>query len=749
VKERRSLRTRLVTRLALAVTGLALSVPAGRAQLLPQLERASLDSSGAEGEDGSRSPSLSFDGRFVAFSSSARNLVSDDRNGTTDIFVRDRLTGTTERVSLSSFGEESDGFSESPRISPDGRFVVFLSWASNLAPGDDNGLQDIYLHDRETGHTERVSIGVGGLDPNDNSYGHDLSADGRFIVFYSYASNLVPGDGNDASDVFLYDRSTGSTERLSVRFDGGELVGPSEVPSISDDGRYVAFWGPPGADPNSDAFGILLLDRVTSSIRIVSNRLDGTAAGDAGSPHLSGDGRWLTFTSTDMGLTDEPDVDGALDVFLFGLESGERILVTPTDDKRRRSIPEDISADGRIVAFLSDSRTLLPGAGFKRGDVYVFDRVSGEITRANRTATASANRCTNEGRVSGNGHWVAFKSSATNLDPDDTNGEEDVFVGLAGFTCLHDGDCRTSAFCAAEPFGPCDVPTRTCLFEHKPDGTPCDDENPCTTAQSCRSGRCRPDAVVECPAIDSCHTAGSCDPLNGARCSAPPLPEGATCSLPPDGVACSIGATCDEEASCVRRVGTEDPDGDLLCSRDDVCPEVADPLQRDLDADGAGDACDPRDAEIRIERALVRWSTPATAVDGSVRITGILTMPPGVPPLPVGEPIIVRFTDGVRTDQSIAFAVGECRSSRTGSFRCRRGGSSRASLAFHLLDNPPDERLYRLKLRAHGLDMPGPFQPPLTLEVLSSPPERGIGVDRVGSVLRCRSTARGLRCVEP
>lgn len=720
----------------------------GRAQLLPQLEIASVNSSGIQGDRGSRSPSLSYDGRFIAFSSGARNLVPDDENGTTDIFVRDRIAGTTERVSVDSFGQEADGFNEAPRISSTGRFVVFLSNASNLVPGDANGRRDVFVHDRETRTTERVSVGLGGLDPDDASFDPHISADGRWVVFSSFASNLVAGDASDGSDIFLVDRLSGSIERVSVAFDGGDLFGPSIWPSMSDDGRWVAFNGPPGADPNDpDTGGIYLFDRMTHATRVAVYRLDGLPPRDVGAPLLSGDGRWLTFSSSDVGLVAEPDIDAATDVFLFGLESGERILITPTDDKRRRSLPEDISADGRIVAFLSDSRTLLPGAGFKRGDVYTFDRISGEITRANRTATASANHCTNEGRVSGDGHWVAFKSSATNLDPDDSNGEEDVFVGLAGFTCLQDEDCQTNEFCEADAFGVCDVPTRTCTFEHKPDGTPCEDENPCTSAQSCRSGRCRPDAVVTCPAIDSCHGPGTCDPLEQVGfCTNPRLPEGTPCSLPPTGVACSLGAICNDEGICGHPLGSEDPDDDQICSWDDICPEVPDPRQADLDGDGAGDACDPLDATIRLERASLRWSSPIAAADGSLRIGGVLEMPIGVAPLPEGEPIAVRFTDGVRTDRSIEFAASECRS-EGGAVRCRRAAGPRARLVVKLADSPSNRRFYRVDLRARGLDLSGPFQPPIALEVLSSPPVRGAGIDRAGSILDCRSSARGLRCV--
>jgi Tol biopolymer transport system component len=138
-------------------------------------------------------PAISADGRFVAFPSDATNLVRGDTNGTTDIFVRDRLTGTTERVSVSSSGGQSDGFSEGPALSADGRFVAFHSSASNLVPGDDNFSDDVFVRDRLNGTTEIVSINNSGEEGNSLSFRPDLSADGRFVAFSSFADNLVPG----------------------------------------------------------------------------------------------------------------------------------------------------------------------------------------------------------------------------------------------------------------------------------------------------------------------------------------------------------------------------------------------------------------------------------------------------------------------------------------------------------------------------------------------------------------------------
>ena len=149
------------------------------------------------------SPAISADGRFVAFVSFATNLVPGDTNDATDVFVRDRQTGTTRRVSLGPGGVQGNGGSAGPAISANGRFVAFFSAATNLVPGDTNGTADVFVRDRQTGTTRRVSLGPGGVQGDGDSVGAAISADGRFVAFESDATNLVPGDTNGAPDVFV------------------------------------------------------------------------------------------------------------------------------------------------------------------------------------------------------------------------------------------------------------------------------------------------------------------------------------------------------------------------------------------------------------------------------------------------------------------------------------------------------------------------------------------------------------------
>jgi hypothetical protein len=202
----------------------------------------SFGTSGTQANENSYFPMISSDGQAVAFKSFASNLVSNDTNKNFDVFVFDVPTQTIERVSVDSSGAEANQGADGCAISADGRYVVFESTSTNLVAGDTNGMPDIFVHDRKTGVTERVDVDSSGGESDLRSGNPSISADGRYVAFDSRAANLVTGDTNLDQDVFVHDRSTGITTRVSVDSSGAEADKSSYETSISTDGAAVAFW---------------------------------------------------------------------------------------------------------------------------------------------------------------------------------------------------------------------------------------------------------------------------------------------------------------------------------------------------------------------------------------------------------------------------------------------------------------------------------------------------------------------------
>jgi len=293
--------------------------------------RVSVDSAGTEGNGGSYWAALSADGRYVAFESIASNLVAGDNNGVRDIFLHDTQTGITTRVSVDSAGTEGNFSSNRAALSAGGRYVAFESTARNLVAGDDNGTRDIFLHDTQTGTTTRVSVDSAGTEANGDSYFPALSADGRYVAFESGASNLVAGDDNGTRDIFLHDTQTGITTRVSVDSAGTEANGDSYFPALSADGRYVVFTSDASnlvAGDDNGTRDIFLHDTQTGTTTRVSVDSAGTEAnGDNYRAALSADGRYVAFESGASNLV-AGDNNGAWDVFLHDTQTGTTTRVS-------------------------------------------------------------------------------------------------------------------------------------------------------------------------------------------------------------------------------------------------------------------------------------------------------------------------------------------------------------------------------------------------------------------------------------
>ena len=399
------------------------------------IERASVATGGAQANGLCEVPSISSDGRFVAFSSIASNLVAGDLGGFYDVFVRDRLNGTTEMVSVSTGGAQGSGDSHSPAISADGRYVAFWSFAPNLVAGDSNGTYDIFLRDRQLGTTERVSVATVGVQGNGMSLYPSISSDGRYVVFVSDATNLVAGDTNGVRDVFVRDRQLGTTVRASVGFGGVNSDGMSLSPvGISSNGRYVCF----------DSFASNLVAGGTGNIRhvFVRDMLAGTtevasvgpgsAQGndDSLSSAITPDGRFVVFASFATNLI-IGDTNGVADTFVRDRQNGTtaRISIATSGAQGDLGVGllPTISSDGSRVAFYSYATNMVPNDGNGTTDVFLRD-LSASRTALVSHGARSGNAGSEAPVVSADGSLVAFRSDASDLVDGDVNGASDVFV---------------------------------------------------------------------------------------------------------------------------------------------------------------------------------------------------------------------------------------------------------------------------------------------------------------------------------
>jgi len=457
-------------KLAIAVASLG-SLGSAWAQVT---ERVSVNSSGVQSDGGGELTTppgavVTAGGRYVAFHSGATNLVPGDTNGTWDVFVRDRLNGTTEHVSVDSTGTQSNGASGGYgfAITPDGRYVVFESQASNLVPGDTNGSRDIFLRDRLNGTTERVSVDPGGAQGNGHSYRPSVSADGRYVAFHSLSSNLVVGDSNGIQDVFVHDRVSAATELLSVSTLGVLGNGASQLPSMSPDGRYVVFDSaatnlvPLDTNAQQDVFvrdrQLSQTTRVSrSSLGVQGNGLSAWAA-------ISADGRYVAFMSQATNLV-AGDTNASDDVFIHDRQvfATERASVGPGGTQGNATSTEpSLSADGRYVAFKSVATNLIPNSPTSqhyRIFVRDLDGATNELASSATDGSDPNSGCSSPA-ISAHGRYVVFRSNSTDLVPGDTNGYTDVFLHdrtSAGFASFCDPgiDNVITCPCGNPPSGP-------------------------------------------------------------------------------------------------------------------------------------------------------------------------------------------------------------------------------------------------------------------------------------------------------
>jgi Tol biopolymer transport system component len=410
--------------------------------------RASRSWNGAVEDGNSSHASISANGRRVAFESLAMNLVpGSDANSWPDVFVADWQTGQIVRASTSSLGVQGNMGGSEPALSASGRFVAFSSVSTNLVPGDTNDKRDVFVRELQTGQTERVSVSGSGAQAGDHSSRPALSGDGRFVVFESRAANLVAGDTNSVSDVFVFDRQTGTIECASAP-PGGAPAGGMQG-AISVDGRFVAFSSGAafeGGDTNQ-ALDIYVRDQLTRTL-VRASVATGGAEGNRDSqvPALSADGRYVAFLSDAWNLVAN-DLNNAPDIFVRDLASATTTRVSVSSsggEGNGSSYQPAISGNGRFVAFETTATNLVPGdTGFSI-DVLVHDLQTGGTSWANYGMSGPPNGHGWWPSLSSTGEFVAFSSDANNLSSGDGNLCEDVYVR----------DCPVqpyAAFCTGTP----------------------------------------------------------------------------------------------------------------------------------------------------------------------------------------------------------------------------------------------------------------------------------------------------------
>lgn len=402
--------------------------------------------------------SVSGDGRRVVFNSRATNLVRGRIGRAAHLYVRDLANSTTELVDVSSDGTPGNADSFGATISADGRWAAFTSDATNLVEGKSTDAFDVYAHDRETGVTKRVSLAADGRPGNAMSFRAQISGNGRFVTFVSMASNLIPGQAGGISTCFVYDLLADTLEMVTVNSDGEPADGLCQAPSISSDGRFVAFTSratnlAPGQA--SGIWNVYVRDRERRTTTLVSDGMTGGLGGGSAGAELAGpgqspltargslgdsispDGRYVAFGSWVSHLI-PGDRNDTLSLYLRDLADGTTEKISVAHDGGQADdmtfFTASVSAGGRYVAFASRATNLVPGDSHPGlWHVYLRDR---ELSTTERISVApdgaKANGESAYPVISADGSTIAFISAAANLVANDSNGQMDVFFWTRG-----------------------------------------------------------------------------------------------------------------------------------------------------------------------------------------------------------------------------------------------------------------------------------------------------------------------------
>ncbi|MFF5499670.1 TolB family protein [Streptomyces aquilus] len=426
-----STRTALVTGIVAALLTLTATATVTAASAapapVPRTERLGTSPTGEQADSYTYGPEFSADGRFAVFSSEAANLVPGDTNGQRDVFVRDLRKGTVERVNVSSAGAQADNTSTSFDISHDGRYVLFTSQARNLVhrdtpPPADEWVDDVYLHDRRTGKTERLSFGIDGRSVDVG--GAAMSADARWVAFTARPNRMEADDPNGYRMLYLLDRRTGKVKRVSERT---RPEWTSVVYDVSDDGSRIVYDQFQYRGPGSALWAYDIGKGTQRQLNVTPDGTPTTAmAVDAS---LTANGRYVAFSSSAPDLVPDDTNGTETDVFVRDLRTGEIRRISHHAETAFGTQSPELSPDGRYVAYEATPRDRATGY-FGVGNVYLRDLRTGTVRLVSESVTGGTveDEAVTLWSVSRGGKEVGLSSGSTQLVPDDTNGVTDGFV---------------------------------------------------------------------------------------------------------------------------------------------------------------------------------------------------------------------------------------------------------------------------------------------------------------------------------